>query len=109
MIKKKPHVSIYEYAFGLADLGTSSLMAAQSKRFSRDNFGTKAYGRYTLHVHELRADICIPKAHPSASEVTAGNTAATSRSHPALTSGLLLVFSANFASGSCSDTPNPMA
>jgi serine/threonine protein kinase len=42
---KKHPSSIYDSSFGLADLGTSSLIEAGSTRAARDNFGTKTYGK----------------------------------------------------------------
>jgi serine/threonine protein kinase len=56
LVKTKEHASsIYDSAFGLADLGTSSLMKAGSPLVARDNFGTKTYGKKKLY----RAALCI--------------------------------------------------
>lgn len=56
LVTTKEHASsIYDSAFGLADLGTSSLIKAGSSRLARDNFGTKTYGeeklcRTSIHI-----------------------------------------------------------
>lgn len=56
LIKTKKHPSsIYDSAFGLADLGTSSLIKAGSSRVARDNFGTKTYGKSKLHRTTIRS------------------------------------------------------
>lgn len=49
LVKTKEHASsIYDSAFGLADLGTSSLIRTESEpsHAARDNYGTKTYGRF---------------------------------------------------------------
>jgi serine/threonine protein kinase len=56
LVKSKAQASsIYDSAFGLADLGTSSLVKAGSSRVARDNYGTKTYGkqkpcRISVHI-----------------------------------------------------------
>lgn len=52
---KEDASSIYDSAFGLADLGMSSLTRTGSPRLTRDNFGTKTYGeeklrRTSIHI-----------------------------------------------------------
>ena len=55
LVKTKEHASsIYDSAFGLADLGTSSLVKVGSPLVARDNFGTKTYGKKKLYRAALR-------------------------------------------------------
>lgn len=52
LVKSKEYASsIYDSSFGLADLGTSSMVRATSHRAPRDNYGTKTYGA-TESSHE---------------------------------------------------------